>query len=156
LAAFLSSTSSFAQTVAPIDTAAKQAIVVDVSTGTVLYAKDADTQMPTSSMSKMMTMYLVFDAIKSGKLKMDDELLTSERAWKQEGSRMFLNVGQRAKVEDLIRGVVVQSGNDAAVVFAEALGSGSESAFAEMMNAKAKQLGMNNSHFMNATGLPDP
>lgn len=103
-----------------------------------------------------MTMYLVFDAIKNGKLKMDDQLPTSEHAWKQEGSRMFLNVGQTAKVEDLIRGVIVQSGNDAAVSFAEYLGSGSEYTFADMMNAKAKELGMANSHFMNATGLPDP
>jgi len=155
LAVFLSAP-AFAQTVAPVETAAKQAILVDATTGTVLYAKDADSQMPTSSMSKMMTMYMVFDAIKNGKLKMDDQLPTSEHAWKQEGSRMFLNVGQTAKVEDLIRGVIVQSGNDAAVSFAEALGSGSESAFAEMMNAKAKELGMDNSHFVNATGLPDP
>ncbi|MGB9152892.1 MAG: D-alanyl-D-alanine carboxypeptidase family protein [Alphaproteobacteria bacterium] len=145
-----------AQTTAPLDVAARQVYLVDTSTGTVLYAKDADSQMPTSSMSKMMTMYLVFDALKTGKLKMDDMLPVSEHAWKQEGSRMFLNVGQTAKVEDLIRGVIVQSGNDAAVTLAEALGSGSESAFAEMMNAKAKELGMNNSHFMNATGLPDP
>ncbi len=141
---------------APVETAAKQAILVDAATGMTLFAKDADTQMPTSSMSKMMTMYLVFDAIKNGKLKMDEELPVSEHAWKQEGSRMFLNVGQRAKVEDLIRGVIVQSGNDAAVTFAEALGSGSEYTFADMMNEKAKVLGMNNSHFMNATGLPDP
>ncbi len=139
-----------------VETAAKQAYLVDLATGTPLFAKDAESPMPTSSMSKMMTMYVVFDAIKTGKLKMDDELVTSENAWKQEGSRMFLNVGQHAKVEDLIRGVIVQSGNDAAVVFAEALGSGSESAFADQMNAKAKQLGMNNSHFVNATGLPDP
>jgi len=147
---------ALAQTVAPIDTAAKQAYLVDLATSTPLYAKDADTQMPTSSMSKMMTMYLVFEALRDGKLKMTDELPASEHAWKQEGSRMFLNVGQNAKVEDLIRGVIVQSGNDAAVVFAEALGSGSEYSFADLMNAKAKELGMTNSHFMNATGLPDP
>ncbi len=145
-----------ALTVAPIETPARQAFLLDANSGTQLYAKDADAQMPTSSMSKMMTIYLVFDAIKNGKLKLDDNLPTSEHAWKQEGSRMFLNVGQQAKVEDLIRGVVIQSGNDAAVVFAEALGSGSESTFADMMNAKAKELGMNNSHFVNATGLPDP
>lgn len=146
----------WAQTTAPLETPAKQAFLIDATTGTVLYAKDADSQMPTSSMSKMMTVYLVFEAIKNGKLKWDDTLPTSEHAWKQEGSRMFLNVGEHARVSDLIRGVIVQSGNDAAVVFAEALGSGSEATFADMMNAKAKQLGMNNSHFMNATGLPDP
>lgn len=148
--------SALAQNVAPVETTAKQAFIMDANTGAVLYAKDADTPMPTSSMSKMMTMYLVFDALKSGKLKMTDELPVSERAWKQEGSRMFLNVGQTANVEDLIRGVAVQSGNDAAVVLAEGLGGGSEYTFAEMMNAKAGELGMTNSRFMNATGLPDP
>ena len=148
--------SANAQAVGPIETPAKQAFLIDAATGTVLYTKDADVQMPTSSMSKMMTMYVVFDAIKNGKLKMDDELVTSDHAWKQEGSRMFLNAGQHVKVEDLIRGVIIQSGNDAAVVFAEALGSGSEASFAEIMNSKAKALGMSNSHFINATGLPDP
>jgi D-alanyl-D-alanine carboxypeptidase (penicillin-binding protein 5/6) len=142
--------------VPPLDVAAKQAILVDSTTGAVLFAKDADSPMATSSMSKMMTMYLVFDALKMGKLKLDDTLPVSERAWKQEGSRMFLNVGDRVKVEDLIRGVIVQSGNDAAVTLAEGLGSGSESAFADMMNVKAKDLGMAGSHFVNATGLPDP
>ena len=141
--------------VAPIDVGAKEAILIEAATGTVLYAKDADLRMAPSSMSKMMTIYLVFEALKNGKLKMDTELATSEHAWKQEGSRMFLNVGQSAKVEDLVRGVVVQSGNDAAVVLAEALG-GSEESFALMMNEKAQTLGMINSHFMNATGLPDP
>ncbi|MDX2027540.1 MAG: D-alanyl-D-alanine carboxypeptidase family protein [Alphaproteobacteria bacterium] len=148
-------TPALAQNATPVETAAKQAFIIDANTGTVLYAKEAEAPMPTSSMSKMMTMYMVFDALKSGKLKMTDMLPTSERAWKQEGSRMFLNVGQEASVEDLIRGVAVQSGNDAAVSLAEALGSGSEYTFADMMNAKAKELGMANSHFMNATGLPD-
>jgi D-alanyl-D-alanine carboxypeptidase (penicillin-binding protein 5/6) len=147
---------AMAQTPPPLDVAARQAILVDSSTGAVLFAKDSDTPMPTSSMSKMMTMYVVFDALKTGKINMDEKLPVSEHAWKQEGSRMFLNVGEQAKVEDLIRGVVVQSGNDAAVVLAEALGSGSESAFADLMNAKARELGLTKSHFMNATGLPDP
>ena len=154
--ALLLAANAQAQTVAPLDVAARQAYLIDAATGATLYAKDAESQMPTSSMSKMMTMYVVFDAIKNGKLHMEDKLPVSEHAWKQEGSRMFLNVGEQAKVEDLIRGVIVQSGNDAAVTLAEGLASGSESAFADMMNAKAKELGMNNSHFMNATGLPDP
>jgi D-alanyl-D-alanine carboxypeptidase (penicillin-binding protein 5/6) len=151
-----------AQTVTPVETAAKQAFLMDAATSTVLYAKDADTPMPTSSMSKMMTMYLVFDALKTGKLKMDDMLPVSEHAWRTGGSgrgdssTMFLDVNSHAKVEDLIRGVIVQSGNDAAVVFAEALGSGSEDAFADRMNAKAAELGMTKSHFMNASGMPDP
>ncbi len=152
----LFSASVFAQTPAPVETAAKQAILIDANTGTLLFAKDAEIPMPTSSMSKMMTIYMVFEAIKNGKLSMTDELQVSDHAWKQEGSRMFVNAGQKVRVEDLIRGVVIQSGNDAAVVFAEALGSGSESVFAEMMNAKAAELGMTNSHFVNATGLPDP
>ncbi len=141
---------------APLDVAARQVYLIDAATGTPMFAKDADTQMPTSSMSKMMTMYVVFQALKDGKLHMEDKLPVSEHAWKQEGSRMFLNVGEQAKVEDLIRGVIIQSGNDAAVTLAEGLGSGSESAFADVMNTQAKALGMNNSHFMNATGLPDP
>lgn len=140
--------------VAPLETAAKQAFLLDATTGTPLFAKDADGRMPTSSMSKLLTMYLVFEALRDGKLRLDDQLTTSERAWKQEGSRMFLNVGQKASVEDLARGVIVQSGNDAAVVLAEALG-GSEGGFAEMMNAKARALGMADSHFVNATGMPD-
>lgn len=143
------------ETVVPPETTAKQAILVDAQTGTVLFAKDADVHMPTSSMCKIMTMYLVFEGLKTGKLHMDDTLPVSSYAWKQEGSRMFLNPGNLVKVEDLIRGVVIQSGNDASVVFAEALG-GSEASFAGQMNAKAKELGMANSHFMNATGMPDP
>ncbi|MBV8060309.1 MAG: D-alanyl-D-alanine carboxypeptidase [Alphaproteobacteria bacterium] len=142
-------------TVPPVETAARQAFLLDVNTNTPLFAKDADTQMPTSSMSKMLTMYLVFEAIRDGKLSLDSMVPVSEHAWRQEGSRMFLNVGQQAKAEDLIRGVIVQSGNDAAVTLAEAV-AGSEESFAELMNTKAHQLGMNNSHFMNATGMPDP
>lgn len=148
-----------AQTVSPVDTAARQAYLVDMNTHTVLYAKDAEAQMPTSSMSKMMTVYLVFDAIKNGKLSLDQMVPVSERAWKetykQDESSMFLKVGSTVKVEDLIRGLVIQSGNDSAVVLAEAVG-GSEEAFSELMNTKAYQLGMKNSHFVNATGMPDP
>ncbi|MDD5586789.1 MAG: D-alanyl-D-alanine carboxypeptidase [Alphaproteobacteria bacterium] len=144
-----------ARGIAPLETNAREAVLVEAATGDTLLAKDADTSMPTSSMSKVMTMYLVFDAIRQGKLKMDDELTVSEHAWKQEGSRMFLNAGDKVRVEDLVRGVIVQSGNDAAVVLAEALG-GSEPQFAEMMNSKAKELGLTHSHFTNATGLPDP
>ena len=141
--------------VAPVDTLAKQAIVVEASTGSVLYAKDADSQMPTSSMSKVLTMYLVFEAIKNGKLTLDQTVTISDAAWRQTGSRMFVSIGSQVKVEDLIRGVIIQSGNDAAVALAEAV-AGTEASFAELMNAKAKELGMANSHFKNATGMPDP
>lgn len=139
----------------PPETKAKQAILFDAQTGVILFTKNADERMPTSSMSKILTMYLVFEALKNGKIKLEDTPATSTYAWQQQGSRMFLNVGDRPTVQDLIRGVVVQSGNDASVVLAEAL-AGTEADFAEMMNAKAKELGMANSHFKNATGLPDP
>jgi D-alanyl-D-alanine carboxypeptidase (penicillin-binding protein 5/6) len=146
---------AMAQSVVPVETAAKQAFLIDANTGTVLFAKDPDTAMPTSSMSKMLTMYMVFEALKNGRLKLDETFPTSEHAWKQEGSRMFLNVGQHAMVQDLIRGVIIQSGNDAAVSLAEGL-YGSEENFADQMNQKARQLGMTHSHFVNATGMPDP
>jgi D-alanyl-D-alanine carboxypeptidase (penicillin-binding protein 5/6) len=129
--------------------------MLDAATGTTLYDKNGDQPMTPSSMTKMMTVYLTFEAIKTGKLTLNQELVASEHAWKQEGSRMFVNPGQHVKVEDLIRGVIVQSGNDAAVVLAEALG-GSEAGFAQMMNEKAQALGLQHSHFMNAAGLPDP
>jgi D-alanyl-D-alanine carboxypeptidase (penicillin-binding protein 5/6) len=149
----------WAQAKAQIDTTAKQAIIVDADTGAVLFEKNADEHMPTSSMSKTATMYLVFEALKDGKLKMDQTLPVSVNAWKSTyksgGSLMFLNAGDNVKVSDLVRGVVIQSGNDAAIVLAEALG-GTEASFAEMLNAKAKQLGMNNTHFVDASGMPDP
>lgn len=138
---------------APIDTLAKHAFIVDVSTGAVLLNKAADDKMPTSSMSKTVTLYLVFDALKKGNLKLTDELPVSEKAWKMEGSRMFVKVGSNVPVEDLIRGVAIQSGNDATVVLAEGL-AGTEDSFAERMNALAQELGMANSHFMNASGMP--
>ena len=139
----------------PIETLAKQAIVVDYDTGTVLLSKNADEQMPTSSMSKVMTIYAVFDNIGKGQLSLGDTLPVSEKAWRMGGSKMFVEVDKRIKVEDLIRGVVIQSGNDATIVLAEGL-AGSENAFADMINAKAKDLGMDNSHFANASGWPDP
>ena len=140
---------------ADVETAAKQAIVVDYDTGMVLFEKNADEQMPTSSMSKVMTMYMVFDALKSGSLKLDDTLLVSEKAWRKGGSKMFVKVNTRIKVEDLIRGVIIQSGNDATIVLAEGL-AGSEDAFAAGMTKKAKEIGMSESNFMNASGWPDP
>ncbi|HAX91414.1 MAG TPA: D-alanyl-D-alanine carboxypeptidase [Rhodospirillaceae bacterium] len=144
-----------AANVAPVETLAKQAVVIEALTGETLFAKDADTQMPTSSMSKVMTMYLVFEAIKNGKFAMDTPVTISETAWKQSGSRMFIKAGEQVKIEDLVRGVIIQSGNDAAVALAEAV-AGSEGSFSLMMNDKAKALGMTQSHFVNATGLPDP
>lgn len=136
-------------------TSAEQAILVDYDTGMVLFEKNADEKMPTSSMSKVMTMLLVFEALETGKLRLDTELLVSEKAWRKGGSKMFVEVDDRVPVEDLIRGVVVQSGNDATIVLAEGL-AGSEKAFAEALNVRAQEIGMNNSHFMNASGWPHP
>ncbi|MDE2029699.1 MAG: D-alanyl-D-alanine carboxypeptidase [Alphaproteobacteria bacterium] len=146
---------TMASEVPPLDLAARQAILIDTATGTVLYAKNADEPMPTSSLSKMMTLYLTFEALKDGKLHLNDMLTVSKNAWSQQGSRTFLNIGQKVSVEDLIRGVIVQSGNDAAVTLAEGQASGSEAAFVDLMNATAKELGMTRTHFVNATGLPD-
>jgi len=140
---------------ATIDTSAREAYIVDTETGTVLLEKDADVSMPPASMSKIMTAYLVFERLKDGRLSLDDELLVSEKAWRMGGSKMFVKVGNRVRVEDLLQGVIVQSGNDACIVLAEAIG-GTEEAFAEMMTSKARELGMTTSTFANATGWPDP
>jgi D-alanyl-D-alanine carboxypeptidase (penicillin-binding protein 5/6) len=137
------------------DTTAQQAVLIDAATGMVLFAKKADEKMPTSSMSKMLTIYMVFDALKQGKLHLTDMIPVSEHAWKAEGSRMFLDVGSQVKVEDAIRGLVIQSGNDASVALAEAVG-GTEDSFANRMNEMAAKLGLHDSHFVNATGLPNP
>lgn len=141
--------------VAAIETAAEQVIIKDLSTDTVLFEKNADEEMPTSSMSKVMTMYAVFEALDNGRLSLEDTLPVSEKAWRKGGSKMFVEVGKRVAVEDLIRGVIVQSGNDATIVLAEGL-AGSEEAFAERLTRTAKRLGMDNSNFTNASGWPDP
>lgn len=137
------------------DTKAREAVLVDLNTNTVLLDKDSGQRMPTSSMSKVMTLYVVFDALKQGTIKLDDLFTVSERAWKMGGSRMFLEIGSKVKVEDLIQGVAIQSGNDATVVLAEGV-AGDEQAFVDRMNMMAKTMGMENSHFMNASGWPDP
>jgi D-alanyl-D-alanine carboxypeptidase (penicillin-binding protein 5/6) len=137
------------------DVAARQGIVLDFNTGTVLWAKNADQRMTPSSMSKLMTLYLVFKALKEGRLKLDSMLPVSEKAWRMQGSKMFVMVGTQVKVEDLLRGVIVDSGNDACVVLAEGL-AGSESAFVEQENEQAQKLGLTGSHFMDASGWPDP
>ena len=140
---------------AAFETAAKAAIILDNRTGAVLFEKNADERMPPASMSKLMTAYMIFDQLKGGRLKLDDEVLVSERAWKMGGSQMFVKVGDRVKVEDLIRGIIIQSGNDACVTMAEAI-AGSEEEFARQMTEKAKEIGLTNSTFANATGLDAP
>ncbi|HUK11607.1 MAG TPA: D-alanyl-D-alanine carboxypeptidase family protein [Stellaceae bacterium] len=139
---------------ATIDTKARNAIIVDFDTGAVILDKNADEPMPPASMSKIMTAYLVYEALKKGKLSLEDMLPVSEKAWRTGGSKMFVPYPGRVKVEDLIRGMIVQSGNDACIVLAEGL-AGSEEAFVEQMNEKAKELGLANSHFTNVSGLPD-
>jgi D-alanyl-D-alanine carboxypeptidase (penicillin-binding protein 5/6) len=139
----------------PVDTAAKWAYIEDFTTGATLLEKHADDEMPPSSMTKLMTMYLVYERLKQGRMRLEDELPVSERAWRMGGSKMFVQVGTTVKVEDLIRGVIVQSGNDACVVFAEAI-AGSEEQFAELMNQKGREIGLTRSVFRNSTGWPDP
>jgi serine-type D-Ala-D-Ala carboxypeptidase (penicillin-binding protein 5/6) len=141
--------------IGPIDTVARWAYVMDYNTGASLLEKNADVEMPPSSMTKLMTIYLVYERLKQGKMRLEDELPVTERAWKMGGSKMFVQVGTQVKVEDLVRGVIVQSGNDACIVFAEAI-AGSEEQFAELMNQKAKELDLTNSFFKNSTGWPDP
>jgi D-alanyl-D-alanine carboxypeptidase (penicillin-binding protein 5/6) len=155
LAAVLSALGSATRTAAAFETAAKAAIVIDHRTGRELFAKNPDLPVPPASMSKLMTALLVFEEIEAGRLKLDDTLPVSERAWRTGGSKMFVKVGERVRVEDLLRGMIVQSGNDACVVFAEAL-AGSEAAFVERMNRRAQELGLTNSRFKNSTGLHDP
>lgn len=137
------------------ETSAKQAIVIDYETGQHLLSKNHDQHMPTSSMSKVMTMYMVFDAIKNGDIDMDTKFRVSEKAWSKGGSKMFVELNKEIKVKDLALGVVVQSGNDATIVLAEGI-AGSEEKFAQKMTEKAMEIGMENSNFENASGWPDP
>lgn len=141
--------------VCALELKAPQAYMVDLETGTVLFDKNGDQKMAPSSLSKIMTAYLVFDRLKHGDIKLTDTLPVSQKAWKMEGSRMFLPVDAQVKVDDLLKGVIVQSGNDACVVLAEGL-AGSDEAFAEEMTRKAHEIGAVNTHFVNTTGLPDP
>ena len=140
---------------ATIDTSAPYAILIDGESGSVLFEKEADTLMAPASMSKLMTMLVIFEALKNDEIKLTDEFYITENAFKQGGSRMFAQIGTSIPLEDLIRGVIVQSGNDACVALAEGL-SGTEQAFAEEMNLRAREMGLKKSHFTNATGWPDP
>ncbi len=140
---------------AEITTKATHAIMVDYDTGAVLLSKNPDAQMPPASMSKLMTVYMVMARLKDGGLKLDDEFPVSKKAWKMGGSKMFVEVNTRVRVGDLLRGIIVQSGNDACIVVAEGI-SGSEEEFASDMTAIAKKLGMPEASFRNASGWPDP
>lgn len=136
------------------ETKAKQAYMIDAVTGEVLFSKNADEAMTPSSMSKMMTTYLVFERLKKGDLALEDTFTVSEKAWAKQGSKMYVELGGQVSVDELLHGIIVQSGNDACIVVAEGM-AGSEEAFAELMNQKAKEMGLTQSHFVNATGWPD-
>ena len=136
-------------------TTAKTAFVIDNTTGEVLLSKDINRPIPPASMSKLMTLWMVFESLDEGKLEMDDTFKVSRKAWKKGGSKMFLREGESVKIEDLIKGVIIQSGNDACIVLAEGL-AGTEENFAELMTIRAKEIGLTNSNFKNSTGWPDP
>ena len=138
-----------------MDTVAKQAIMIDPDTGQIILEKNADELMKPASMAKLMTIYIAFEKIKNKSISLDDKFIVSEKAWKKRGSRTFLEPGQTVSVEDLLRGVIVQSGNDAAIVLAEGI-SGTEDIFSDLMNSVARELKMNNTIFKNSTGWPDP
>lgn len=138
-----------------IETNAKQALLLDMTSGMTLLAKDADTPMYPSSMTKLMTLYILMDRIKHGALTLEDTFPVSEKAWRKGGSKMFVEVGTDVSIADLLRGIIVQSGNDACIVVAEGI-SGSEEAFADEMNRVAKELELTNTHFVNSTGWPHP
>ena len=139
------------------ETSAKAAYILDQTTGTVLLEKNADQPLPPASMSKLMTLYMAFEYIDQGRLKLKEKLPVSDAAVKYRGSTMFLNTSDRVSVEDLLRGIIVLSGNDACVVLAEALSpDGTEKGFAELMTKRAKKMGMLNSVFANSNGWPHP
>jgi len=136
----------------PPEIAATSYILLDAKTGSILIEENADEALPPASLTKIMTAYILEEEIMSGNLSRDDEIHISEKAWRMEGSKMFVGVNTRVRVEDLLRGIIIQSGNDASVAVAEHI-AGSEEAFSDMMNQYAEVLGMSKSFFMNASGL---
>ena len=140
---------------AAYETQSTAAILYDINTDTILFEKNADTPLPPASMSKLMTLYMLFEALRDGRVTLDTTFSVSTRARKMGGSTMFLDETDRPTVEELIKGIVVQSGNDACVVVAEGL-AGTEDAFARQMNARGTEIGLRNSTFANASGWPNP
>jgi D-alanyl-D-alanine carboxypeptidase (penicillin-binding protein 5/6) len=155
MALLLPGAQGFAATQGLTETPAKQTILTDHATGTVLFEKNSDQAMPPSSMAKLMTLYILFDRLAAGGLSLDHTFPVSEKAWRMGGSKMFVRVDTQVQISDLIRGIIVQSGNDACIVVAEGI-SGDEATFAVLMNETARELGMTDSHFVNASGWPDP
>lgn len=151
---------ALAQAPATFETAARFAVLMDYESGTVIFQKDADARLEPASMTKLMTVAVVFNEVRAGRVKLDDLFFVSENAWRtggaaSGGSTMFAELNSQIRVEDLVRSVIIQSGNDAAIVLAEGI-AGSEPAFAAMMNELARKIGLENSNFTNSTGLPDP
>lgn len=138
-----------------MDTIAGQAIVIDHHTGRVILEKNADEKVYPSSMTKIMTAYMIFERLKNGSVQLDTPIMISEKAWKMGGSRMFVNVNSTVSIKDLLHGVIIQSGNDACVALAEGV-SGSEDVFAAEMTQRARELGATNTNFKNSSGWPDP
>src|SRR6202522_1198037 len=134
---------------------ARAYIVVDYRTDKILAAKDATARMEPASLTKLMTAYIVFQELAAGKLKLDEQVMVSEHAWRSEGSRTFIEIGKPVSIQDLILGMIVQSGNDATIALAERI-AGTEETFAQLMNSNAKRLGMVGSHFEDSSGLPSP
>ena len=139
---------------APPGIKANSYLLQDFDSGKILASKNINLRIPPASLTKMMTVHVVSAELLAGRISQDDEVLISEKAWKMPGSRMFIEVNKKVLLGDLLRGVIIQSGNDASVALAEYV-SGSEEVFAKLMNQYASDLGMTNSHFINSTGLPD-
>ena len=157
LCLLLASATAFAQAQpvpAPPVIGASSYLMIDARSGQELAGLKPDTPVPPASLTKLMTTYVVLHAVADGQITLEDEVTVSEKAWRMQGSRMFIEVGSRVRVRDLLLGVIVQSGNDASVALAEYV-AGSEEVFAQMMNQYAQALGMNSTHFVNATGWPD-
>ncbi|MBF0294932.1 MAG: D-alanyl-D-alanine carboxypeptidase [Magnetococcales bacterium] len=140
---------------APLKVRGTAGVLGDLDSGRILYTQDADVKLSPASLTKVMTLYLIYEALSAGTIQMDTEVLVSENAWRTGGSKTFVKVGDKVRVEDLVRGIAIQSGNDACIAMAEHL-NGSETGFVAQMNARATELGMSNTHFTNSTGLPDP
>ena len=140
---------------APPKIKASSYLIMDFNSGNLLVEENIDQRSPPASLTKIMTIYVVASELANGKISLDDEVLVSEKAWRTQGSRMFIEVDKKVKLDDLLHGVIIQSGNDASVALAEYV-SGTEAVFADIMNKHAERLGMKDTHFVNSTGLPDP
>ena len=147
---FLSFKNTFA-----LNTIAEQAILFDMETNSVIFEKNSEDLMSPSSMSKLMTIYYIFKKIESGEVSLQDKFKVSKKAWKKGGSRMFINLNSLVTIDDLLKGIIVQSGNDACIALAEGI-AGTEEEFAILMTAKAKEIGTENTNFANSSGINNP